>query len=142
MTRARKTEADYEWDIVEALTEAEGAAAKKRLQAFRARQKNPDAIRWKNLEALYGMTKEQFYALSAAQGDACGICRRPASDITRPAGVYGSISRYLEVDHCHEGGYVRGLLCHKCNSGLGHLGDTVESIERVLDYVKRTRKIN
>jgi hypothetical protein len=42
----------------------------------------------------------------------------------------------LVVDHDHNTGAVRGLLCHSCNTGLGHLGDSVETLARALDYLQ------
>lgn len=60
----------------------------------------------KRIEKVYGLTVEQFEALWAAQGRRCAICWRPVR-VRRPA-----------VDHDHETGEVRGLLCRKCNYDL------------------------
>lgn len=57
----------------------------------------------------YGISDEDYQALLARQGGLCGICRKK--------------KRPLCVDHCHVTGKVRGLLCHKCNLGLGHYDD-------------------
>jgi Recombination endonuclease VII len=57
----------------------------------------------------YGISDEDYQALWARQGGACGICRKK--------------KRPLCVDHCHVTGKVRGLLCRKCNLGLGHYND-------------------
>jgi len=43
----------------------------------------------------------------------------------------------LAVDHDHNTGLIRGVLCRRCNQALGALGDSVESIERVLAYLRR-----
>ncbi len=43
----------------------------------------------------------------------------------------------LAVDHDHKTGIVRGLLCCPCNRGLGQLGDNIEAIEGILNYLKR-----
>lgn len=56
----------------------------------------------------YGITIEQYELLLSAQGYACAICGAP------PAPTYG-----LAVDHCHETGRVRALLCGPCNRMLG-----------------------
>jgi len=42
----------------------------------------------------------------------------------------------LVVDHNHDTGAVRGLLCHKCNLGIGHLDDSIERLEKALNYLK------
>lgn len=57
----------------------------------------------------YGISDEEYQALLARQGGVCGICKKKR--------------RPLCVDHCHITGKVRGLLCHKCNLGLGHYDD-------------------
>lgn len=42
----------------------------------------------------------------------------------------------LEVDHCHDTGDIRGLLCGKCNRGIGLLGDNINGIKNALSYFK------
>lgn len=42
----------------------------------------------------------------------------------------------LYLDHCHKTNKFRGWLCIRCNSGLGQLGDDVESLERGIKYLK------
>ena len=60
----------------------------------------------------FGITVEQYEEMLEAQGGGCAICgRAPRSDIS------------LHVDHDHEGGEVRGLLCFPCNQALGLMGD-------------------
>lgn len=60
----------------------------------------------------YGMTLQQFQAMSAAQEGKCAICRR-----------MDSAGRRLAVDHDHQSGKVRGLLCGLCNPGIGYFGN-------------------
>lgn len=59
----------------------------------------------------YGMTPGDYEALLEAQGGACAICRGPQS----------AKYRVFDVDHDHATGRVRGLLCRRCNTGLGYL---------------------
>lgn len=49
----------------------------------------------------------------------------------------GGRGNEFHLDHCHQSGIFRGWLCARCNLGIGRLGDTIESIERVLEYLKR-----
>jgi hypothetical protein len=56
----------------------------------------------------YGITLEQYEMLLRSQGYACAVCRE-TPDGGRP----------LVVDHCHESGRVRALLCGTCNTELG-----------------------
>jgi len=44
----------------------------------------------------------------------------------------------LVYDHCHITGKFRGVLCSNCNRQIGALGDTVEALEKVLNYLRRT----
>lgn len=73
---------------------------------------------------LYGLTRAAWSAMLVEQDGLCAIC------YDRPA---------VAVDHDHETGQVRGLLCKGCNVALGVLGDNEESIRRVLDYVSTPR---
>ena len=73
----------------------------------------------------YGLTPEQHAAMVEAQGGLCAICQR---------------KRKLVVDHCHETGVVRGLLCGECNIGIGKLGDTPASLARAVKYLRDARK--
>jgi len=79
----------------------------------------------KNLKHKYGMTGEEYTHLLITQNSVCALCALP------PRG-----RRRLAVDHCHETGRVRGLLCFSCNTALGTLGDSTDSLERVLKYLK------
>jgi len=56
----------------------------------------------------------------------CKLCGKHNSALVSP----------LQPDHCHITGHFRGLLCNECNTSIGKLGDTIESIEKVLHYLK------
>lgn len=45
--------------------------------------------------------------------------------------------RALSLDHCHETGQFRGWLCHKCNTGIGMLGDSLTTVSKAVEYLKR-----
>lgn len=76
----------------------------------------------------YGLTAEQFHAMENAQGGACAVCRT-----TEPGGAHGG----LVVDHCHVTGRVRGLLCGRCNSGIGYLKDDPSLCEAASAYLRK-----
>lgn len=80
------------------------------------------------LQRRFGMSAEQFDALLAAQGGRCALCQR-----FEPGGRWGR----FHVDHCHQTGQIRGILCHGCNVALGALGDDIEGLTRALRYVSQ-----
>ena len=43
----------------------------------------------------------------------------------------------LVIDHCHKTKRVRGLLCHQCNSGLGHFKDNTEFLLKAVEYLSK-----
>jgi hypothetical protein len=94
---------------------------------YRGRSTTRDRARLRHILNKYGMTGEQWNDLYDRQGGVCAICGKPD----------GHRKRRLVVDHCHTTGRVRGLLCISCNAALGFLGDTLESVKMVLDYLSR-----
>ena len=91
------------------------------------RQANPDYQRNAWLKTTYGITSEEFDELLESQGGVCVVC----------AGEPNSEDVW-DVDHNHETGAVRGILCPPCNKGLGFLRDDVEVIRRALKYLEGT----
>jgi hypothetical protein len=79
------------------------------------------------LRRKYGIGCDEFDLLSAAQKHVCAICGRPD-----PLGC-------LSVDHDHETGQIRGLLCRGCNVSLGRFDDSLELLERAIEYLKKGR---
>lgn len=71
----------------------------------------------------YGLTFAGYSALILDQLGLCAACNLAAPD--------------LEVDHCHETGRVRGLLCRNCNSALGHARDDVDRLHALIRYLTR-----
>lgn len=74
----------------------------------------------------YGITVEETEALLAEQGGKCPIC-----GTSEPKG------RGWHVDHCHETGAVRGILCGRCNMGLGCFSDDAERLALAVEYLRR-----
>ena len=75
----------------------------------------------------YGITVEQYDEMFAAQEGKCAICEREDE---------GRGREFLHIDHCHDTGRVRGLLCFFCNSGLGKFRDDPKLLLRAIDYLK------
>jgi hypothetical protein len=89
-----------------------------------------------NLANNYGLTVDEYNAMLRRQGGVCAICGK-----SEPAehGRTGKQFR-LAVDHCHETGAVRGLLCQKCNRAVGLLGDDPILLRKAISYLLRTRE--
>jgi hypothetical protein len=76
----------------------------------------------------YGITPEEYREMLLSQDGRCAIC-----------GCYETSKgrTRLAVDHQHDSGQVRGLLCNSCNAGLGFLKDNEQILENALAYLKR-----
>jgi Recombination endonuclease VII len=91
--------------------------------ARQARKHANDPSLWNaDLKRLYGISAAEYDALLAKQGGVCAICRQHSK-------------RRLCVDHCHLTGTVRGLLCDRCNLGLGYLKEDQASLVAALAYL-------
>lgn len=71
---------------------------------------------------IYGLDRTAFDLLFDAQAGRCAICQRP--------------DRTLVIDHNHETGAVRGLLCGRCNSAIGMLGDDADTVLAAHGYLQ------
>jgi hypothetical protein len=82
----------------------------------------------KNLVLIrkYNMTLEMYNKMIIDQNYTCAICNRHVNDLPKR----------LDVDHDHITGQVRGLLCGKCNMGLGYFQDNIDIINKALVYIK------
>jgi hypothetical protein len=98
---------------------------------------NPDKIRNGRLQRNFGLSKDQFDAMLEAQGSSCAICYT-----TEPGGPSGTFGSSFAVDHCHTSGSVRGLLCMRCNVGLGYFRDDPALLLRATEYLAASRTIH
>lgn len=93
---------------------------------------NPDYYRDSELRKRYGITLDEYNTMLANQNGVCAICEQPEKRVDKRVNRVS----YLAVDHCHETGKVRGLLCHTCNAMLGQSGDSIERLQQGIDYLK------
>lgn len=90
------------------------------------------ADRWrKTLEYSYGLTIAAYDRMFTKQGGRCAICNR------RPTFGRGSKNGRLSVDHNHETGKVRALLCSVCNAAIGSLRDDPALLRVAADYLDK-----
>jgi hypothetical protein len=102
-------------------------AARQRGYRARDKKRDPEAFRLRarhyKLKHLYGITADELHALYAKQDGRCAICKKPEGE------------KALCVDHDHDTGEVRGLLCNNCNAMLGYAQDNTEILRRAIYYV-------
>lgn len=93
----------------------------------RYRKNNAESIKRRReddrLMKRYGINSRQRLDMLNAQGNSCLIC--------------GASGKRLHIDHCHKTGIVRGMLCSKCNMGIGLFSDSVATLESAIRYLNR-----
>jgi Recombination endonuclease VII len=85
-------------------------------------QDNLNSRIWYVRSKKYGVTREKFMEMLKSQNNLCSICKK-------------EIDESASVDHCHNTGQVRGLLCRNCNAGIGLFEDNVESLRNAIQYL-------
>jgi len=90
----------------------------------KSRAANPDRARDGYLRRTFGLSLAEYEEMLTAQHGTCAICGRPPRK--------GSS---LHVDHDHETGAVRGLLCFRCNGGLGQFKEEFERLVTASEYL-------
>jgi hypothetical protein len=90
-------------------------------------RENPIRLRDGRAASEFGVPRGWFEEQLERTGGRCEIC----GTLHRSA-VY---PKFLSVDHCHSTGAVRGLLCERCNFGLGHFKDDASLLKRAADYL-------
>lgn len=99
------------------------ASNKRRQDTFR--MNNKEKLKDKYLRYGYGITLQDYNELLEAQGGGCGIC----------GVLVDRVGRMLAVDHNHNTGKVRGILCSDCNTALGLLKDSPELLSKAITYL-------
>ena len=90
------------------------------------KERQTDYYRRRNLRQRFGMTLEQYNQMFQEQNGCCLTC-----------GVHQSeVKHVFHVDHNHETGKVRGILCFRCNAALGNLGDNVDTLKAMIKYLE------
>lgn len=88
-------------------------------------------VAWQR-KAKYGIDNDTYLAMRAGQGDQCAICRIDFA----PENVKHGRNSNCVVDHCHDTNKVRGLLCPRCNAGLGQFRDNPDFLRSAIEYLK------
>lgn len=112
-TWAKNLTPEEQFELLLARNERDRAAARE----YACRNKVRVAAR------KYGITEEELQAMIDTANGVCPICTGP-------------IGEKLHIDHCHETGKVRNVLCGNCNNGLGQFKENIETLERAVEYLK------
>jgi hypothetical protein len=90
--------------------------------------------RERQLVSLYGISEQEYQSMLERQGGVCAICRKPETATHAKSGVV----KRLNVDHCHETGQIRGLLCQSCNRAIGLLNHDKDLFHQAIAYLSRS----
>jgi len=112
---------------------------KKLCDAQKVAQNRPETLakkikNWFLLNGELKSWKEVYKELFEKQGNVCAICGNP--ETRKAPNSKGKKISNLSIDHNHKTGEVRGLLCHRCNAGLGQFRENVEFLLKAVEYLK------
>lgn len=115
--------------------------AKRRESVRRWRLNNPEEYqrrqRERHLKYTWGMTTEEYDLKLEQQNNVCAICGRPEK--SKRGTASGQLA--LAVDHDHETGKIRELLCMDCNQTLGKFNDDPEWFHKAAEYLIKHGKV-
>lgn len=97
----------------------------------RARKEQPERIAKAKARAQYKISGDELDALYAEAGDTCPLCQRPFTE---------EQDSKRAIDHHHVSGKVRGIICTRCNSGIGLAHEDAERMARMADYLRGARQ--
>lgn len=90
--------------------------------------------RWKYwLRDKYDLTPEQYSQMLADQNSCCKIC----GQLETAANQYGLMR--LAIDHNHNTGEIRGLLCQKCNQAIGLMNENTKVLRKAVEYLEKSK---
>ena len=98
---------------------------------------SPETARKRRIKHRYGITIEQFTSMVEERGNRCDVCGHPPTEKNTRAHWNGKLC----IDHCHDTGEVRGLLCNDCNLAVGY-GKTPDVLERAAAYLRLHNRSN
>ena len=90
------------------------------------RKKNLDKMKAYDRQRKFGITPDEYNEMLENQNYVCAICKQKCKS-----------GRNLAVDHCHDTGKIRGLLCICCNRGLGVYKNNISTLENAINYLNR-----
>jgi hypothetical protein len=94
-------------------------------------RRNPRRRKHYLIKGRYGLTIDDFEAIVEAQDGRCAVCLRVFDPDPQ--------KRDMQIDHNHETGVMRGVVCARCNAILGRVDRDVEVLKRAVAYLERVR---
>ncbi len=95
-------------------------------KACKKLKRNPEVYKRAYLKHFYNLPLEKYNKMFEEQNGCCAICN----------GHQSTFKKALHVDHDHETGKIRGLLCNSCNKGIGFLLDDSKILLSASQYLK------
>ncbi len=89
------------------------------------KKNNPIKVIENRLKVKFGISLKDYEQKLNSQNGGCAICGKN-KDYQR-----------LGVDHCHKYKKIRGILCARCNLGIGYMGDSILLLEKAIEYLKK-----
>ena len=99
-------------------------------------EKRMTVIKNRNLKKTFNLTLEEYNLLKQSQGGVCKLCKKEETGVSKLG-----YTKALAVDHCHDTGAIRGLLCSKCNRGLGYFKDCTDLLKRAILYIETKGRV-
>jgi hypothetical protein len=115
-------------------TEEEVLRRKKRQKEYYIKNKSTIKKNTRDyiLKRKFDISEDDYTKMLVDQNYCCSICGRNELEF----------SRRLAVDHCHNTGKVRGLLCFNCNNGLGRFKDSTRLLNEAIKYLEENTNGN
>lgn len=114
----------------------ECSAIRRQKQRIKRKKINPEKEKLKyrkfHLKTNFNLTLDDYDKLFQQQNGICAVCKNP--EIAK--NQFGN--KRLAVDHNHLTGKIRGLLCSKCNGGLGNFDDNIDLLLNAIEYLRKT----
>ena len=118
---------------IDNLRETTWYAGSKRSDSLKTRKLNKSAVRNYALKRYYGLSIETYNVMLAAQNGVCAICKGNETYVPKGHGE----TKPLSVDHNHDTGAIRGLLCSNCNYVIGHCKEDRNVLLEAVKYLDK-----
>lgn len=113
----------------EKVKEANRKNREKRKEYYNSPERKLKYRSWE-LERKFGITHEDYELMLAEQDGVCKICKQHR---------VASNKYYMAIDHCHNTGKIRGILCTRCNTAIGLLEENIDNLNNAIKYLMENK---